>query len=218
MREKSNWARNKDQCACQWFGFGCPEVHEFLWLFRISIVFWVPSKMCLHSSRPWMTDRSSCVDLVVFLSASEKLLDVNPTRGHCCLYTIEIILPLWHIWKHLFLVGIQYPGWAAWGWGQHYEPLEFLKGLLLSLSPSPGLSFSWWAGVGAWIHVRSLQWITGRSWQNMTNTWTLVNTCQGQPVTNASHFDGIHLYNNLPQDETEIPTVGCLNMHFVSLR
>src|SRR5882724_4252006 len=38
--------------------------------------------MCLHSSRPQMTDRISLSWLSQFLSASKRLLDVNPTRCH----------------------------------------------------------------------------------------------------------------------------------------
>src|SRR5882724_4342112 len=60
MREKSNLDRKRDQCACRQFRFwDVWKYGRFLWSFRSSIMCIVPSRMCLHSSRPHMTDRTS---------------------------------------------------------------------------------------------------------------------------------------------------------------
>src|SRR5882724_13234784 len=59
-REKSNHMSQRDQHPCLWFRFwDILKYMKFLWSFRISIVCLVPSRMCLHSSRPQMTNRSS---------------------------------------------------------------------------------------------------------------------------------------------------------------
>ena len=60
MSKKSNLDRKRDQCACRRFRFWDSQKYmRFQWSFKISIVCLVPSRMCLHSSRPQMTDNSS---------------------------------------------------------------------------------------------------------------------------------------------------------------
>src|SRR5882724_8441411 len=96
MSEKSNLDRKRDQCACRQFRFWDPRKYvRFRWSFRISMVCLVPSRMCLHSSRPWMMDRSSLSCILYFLSALERLLDVNPTGCHFpSLHNWDITAPM----------------------------------------------------------------------------------------------------------------------------
>src|SRR5882672_10384007 len=83
MMEKSNLDRKRDQHSCWQFRFWDSQKYvRFQQSFRISIVCLVPSRMCLHSSRPQMMDRSSLMWISQFISASERLLDMNPTGCH----------------------------------------------------------------------------------------------------------------------------------------
>jgi len=59
MRDKSNLAKRGTSVLSGGSGSGTLGSMWVRWSFKISMVCLVPSRMCLHSSRPQMTDRSS---------------------------------------------------------------------------------------------------------------------------------------------------------------
>ena len=63
----------------------------------------------------------------------------------CCLYIVEIILPLWHTQKDLFLVRIAHLGQVAWEWGSTLWVAWVLQRPPVQSRSISRTLLSWWA-------------------------------------------------------------------------